>query len=157
MRPGGLRRSGHRRSEPAPRYTRRREPGSAAGPVLSGCRLFPKQESRGGDKTMTGTSILAIAFAFVFLYTLLSLVCSVFNEWIARWLDFRKTILREELRRLLPKALLDRVEAHPLIGFGRKKSKYQDYLPPSTFALALIDLTVKFTPGPPGYPGKVEV
>jgi hypothetical protein len=105
---------------------------------------------------MTATGLLQIAFGFVFLYTLLSLVCSVANEWIARWLDLRESTLRKELARLLPAELLKEFDEHPLIGISGHGAKYSDYLPPSTFALALIDVAVKFTPGAPGYPGQCQ-
>src|SRR5438105_15575593 len=99
---------------------------------------------------MTGSALIQIAIAFVFIFTLFSLLCSVCNEWITRWLGFRRKILESESRSLLPAALPDKFNAHPLIQGLFERPRYPEYIPPSTFALALIDLTVHFEPGEPG-------
>jgi hypothetical protein len=107
---------------------------------------------------MTGFAIINIGLGLAFVYTVFALLCSVLNEWIARMLDLRRTVLKAEINQLLGAALAKRFNDHPLIsGLREKNKKYPSYIPPSTFALALIDLTIEFHPGKNGLPGSTSV
>lgn len=86
---------------------------------------------------MFGSAVLESLIALAFLYLLLSVVCSAFNEFISRWLKLRHKTLLKGLGHLLedPKmrqALLN----HPLI---RVLGDDPSHIPPRTFALALLD------------------
>lgn len=110
---------------------------------------------------MTGSAMIQIGIALVFLYTLFSLLCSVFNEWAARVAELRRKVLKSEIRHLLGAHLSGRLNAHPLIlGLyeGKHHNRYPHYIPPLTFALALIDLTIDYKEAEkPGFPGKATV
>jgi hypothetical protein len=105
--------------------------------------------------------MIQIALALAVLYTLFSLLNSVFNEWIGRWTGWRRIFLHEELQRLLGCEIMGQVTSHPLyLGqrVGREEGKDPSYLPPQVFAMIFIDLAVEFTPSStPGYPGSVSV
>ena len=74
---------------------------------------------------MFGSDILDVAIGLVFAYLLLSLLCSVLNEWIAALFSVRSNNLEDGIRKLLkdsasdagPEAedLADRVYGHALI------------------------------------------
>jgi hypothetical protein len=109
---------------------------------------------------MTGSALIQIAISLVFIYTLFSLLCSVFNEWVARIANLRPKILKFEIDQMLGPSLARKLNAHPLITglIDSDHCKYPHYIPPLTFALALIDLTIEFTEAEkPGFPGKARI
>jgi hypothetical protein len=106
---------------------------------------------------MFGSAILESAIGIVLIYILLSLLCSVANEWIARLQELRSTILEDEIRRLLGPNLAGAMGKHPLIRGTFEKRQYPNYLPSGTFAMALIQLGYTYTPGAGGLPGTTTV
>jgi hypothetical protein len=110
---------------------------------------------------MTANSIIQIALALSVLYTLFSLLTSVFNEWIGRWTGWRRIFLHEELNRLLGPELFAETQKHPLYTgqrAGREQGRDPSYLAPEVFTAIFMDLTVDFAqPTSPGYPGTVTV
>lgn len=93
---------------------------------------------------MFGSETLEVAIGIVFLYLLLSLICSVLNEWVAGILAMRSNTLEAGIRNLLDdrdgKGLAKDLYDHPLIkGLARQGSK-PSYIPARTFALALMDI-----------------
>lgn len=110
---------------------------------------------------MTANSLIQIALALSVLYTLFSLLTSVFNEWVSRCWGIRRKFLHEELDRLLGAELAARMRSHPLFKgqrAGAEEGKDPCYLSPQLFALIFLDLTVDFAPSPtPGYPGTVSI
>ncbi len=93
-----------------------------------------------------GSAILEVAIGLVFVYLLLSLICSAVNEWIAGLLGLRPQFLRKGVENLLAdpvlKGLADQFFAHPLIkGLSQNgKQGPPSYIPAHTFARVLIDL-----------------
>jgi N-acetylmuramoyl-L-alanine amidase len=99
---------------------------------------------------MFGSEILDVAIGLVFIYLLLSLICSVVNEWIAALFSMRAKNLEEGIRNLLhdsseeTKWLANGIYNHSMIAglfkqdWLNKLSK-PSYIPSRTFALALLD------------------
>jgi hypothetical protein len=100
---------------------------------------------------MFGSNALEIAIGLVFIYLLLSLLCSVINEGIAAGIEQRGKTLLEGVKNLLndPEftSLAQHVYNHGLIGgvmegvtdFS-KTNRLPSYIAPSNFALALLDI-----------------
>lgn len=109
---------------------------------------------------MLGSEALDVVFGLIFVYLVLSLLCSALNETLASVLAWRAKMLREGVRNFLgDDATAESVYGHPLIrsltrkrgGFriwaaqrvpGAKRlanDRYPSYLPSRTFALALLD------------------
>jgi hypothetical protein len=105
--------------------------------------------------TMFGSQILEVAIGIVFVYLMLSLICSAFNELIARMSALRSGTLETGIRNLLSgkspsgRELTDIFYEHHLIR-GLYKQGWFDkllgrkgrpsYIPSRTFALALFDI-----------------
>jgi hypothetical protein len=100
---------------------------------------------------MFGSNALEIATGIVFVYLLLSLLCTVINEGIANFLEMRGKNLLEGIKNLLndPEftSLAQHVYNHGLIGGVtqgvtdfRQKNRLPSYIDPTNFALALIDI-----------------
>jgi hypothetical protein len=115
---------------------------------------------------MFGSTILEVAIGLVFVYLLLSMLCSTINEQvIARFLALRATILKEGIDNMLPgpqgskgSDLVDQLYKHPLIkGLSQNAAsnnpRKPSYIPGDTFAHALMDVVhghgVDNTPAPP--------
>jgi hypothetical protein len=90
---------------------------------------------------MFGSPILDVAIGMVFVYLLLSLICSAANEAIESKLKNRAKSLELGIRNLLgDKGLADKLYAHDLIsGLYSDKQGKPSYIPSRTFALALMN------------------
>src|ERR1700756_6025805 len=100
---------------------------------------------------MFGSNSLEVATGIIFIFLLLSLICSVINEGIAAALEQRGKNLLEGIKNLLndPEftSLAQHVYNHGLIGgviqgvtdFSQK-NRLPSYIAPTNFALALIDI-----------------
>lgn len=96
---------------------------------------------------MFGSSILEVAIGLVFVYLLLSLVCTAANELIAALMTWRATNLEQGIRNLLNdpsgNALAKVFYEHPLIkGLYRDEKRKPSYIPSRTFALTLMDIAL---------------
>ena len=95
---------------------------------------------------MFGSEILDVAIGLIFVYLLLGLICSAVNEWFARMLALRSSILKEGIKNLLEgknsekHELLDRFYDHPLVKSLYKKGGKPSYIPNRTFALTIMDM-----------------
>jgi hypothetical protein len=100
---------------------------------------------------MFGSSILEAAIGLIFIYLLLSLICSVINETIATILNQRGKNLFEGIKNMLndPKfiGLAQQIYTHGLVdGISQeasnpgKPNRLPSYMASSTFALALLDV-----------------
>jgi hypothetical protein len=113
---------------------------------------------------MFGLQMLDVMIGLVFIYVLLALVCTVANEIIAGMLDSRTKNLRLGINNLLaeiPVTMMQRMKtyvrsspaatnpqqslvkefySHPLIKTLSEDGTPPSYIPPATFALALIDM-----------------
>jgi hypothetical protein len=100
---------------------------------------------------MFGSNILEVAVGVVFVYLLLSLVCTVINEGIASIINQRGKILIAGIQNLLNDGALSGL-AQQLYNHGlvvgisenvsdpKKPNGLPSYISPSTFALSLLDL-----------------
>ena len=106
---------------------------------------------------MFNTTVIDVVIGLVFVYLLLSLMCSAANEMIEGWLKNRAADLERGLRELLKdpqgNGLVKKVYDHPLISglfegtydpqeVGKLKRalgklKLPSYIPARTFALVL--------------------
>lgn len=91
---------------------------------------------------MFGSQVIDVAIGMVFVYLLLSLVCSAANELIETILKNRAKKLEEGIRSLLNnESLADQVYNHTLVsGLYTKKKGKPSYIPSRTFALALLNV-----------------
>ena len=96
---------------------------------------------------MFGSSIIDIAIGMVFIYLLLSLICSAANELIERYSRKRGTDLENGLKEMLRSDdLVKMVYEHPLV-YSLYSKPYvpgaktlPSYIPARNFALALMDI-----------------
>lgn len=98
---------------------------------------------------MFGSATLEIALGMIFVFLLLSLVCSTINEWIASMLNLRGKTLQSGIRRLLddPEGvkLAQKFYDHPLVrGMSSNigKTGLPSYIPAETFTTVLMDILV---------------
>ena len=113
---------------------------------------------------MFGSAILDVAIGVMFVFVLVSLICSALREGLEGWLKTRATHLEEGIRHLLhdedAQALAKHVFEHPLI-FGLFVGEYEppktsrwpvaltrgrnlpSYIPSRNFALALMDIAAR--------------
>lgn len=93
---------------------------------------------------MLNSSILDIAMGMVFLFVLISLLCSAINEMIAQFMRMRAKNLEAGLVNLLQSGggnqLVDDLYKHPLINGLSKTGQKPSYIPPKNFTLALMDI-----------------
>lgn len=93
---------------------------------------------------MLNSSILDIAMGMVFLFVLISLLCSAINEMAAQFLCMRAKNLEAGLANLLQsgagKKLVNDLYSHPLINGLSKAGHKPSYIPPRNFTLALMDI-----------------
>ncbi len=100
-----------------------------------------------------GSTALEVAIGMIFVYLLLSLLCSAVAEYIEAWRGVRGKNLRKGIEMLLndldPKGeklaagkdLAARLYSHGLIRpLYRERGKLPSYIPSRTFALALWDM-----------------
>ena len=101
---------------------------------------------------MFGSNILDAAIGLLFVYVVLSLICSAAHEILEGFLKYRSSDLERGLRELLESnsqntMVTETVYNHPLIG-GLFKGKYvpgkthnlPSYIPAHNFALAVMDI-----------------
>jgi len=90
---------------------------------------------------MFGSTILDVAIGMVFVYLLISLICSSLNELIEAKLKYRAKDLEKGITNLLgDSGLVQRLYAHPLVKALYKQGDKPSYIPSQTFSLALWNL-----------------
>lgn len=98
---------------------------------------------------MFGSTVLEVAIGLVFVYSLLSLLCSTINEIIfAHFLALRGKTLESGIKNMLDdpqgNKLVNQLYEHPLIqGFsqpGKQKPRKPSYIPADVFVAALISI-----------------
>lgn len=96
---------------------------------------------------MTGIAILDVALGLVFVYLLLSLLCTIVNELIAQATRLRARTLKAGIEALLSDAKFKRVTEglyqHPLIAGLTQGERNPSYLPAPLFAKAFLAQTEK--------------
>ena len=97
---------------------------------------------------MSMSSMIEVAIGLIFVYVLMSLVCSSISEIFASIMKLRSKTLKKGLERLLTdKKTLDEFYAHPLVKSLCKQSSASEkvtasYIPSRIFAAALFDIVV---------------
>src|SRR5882762_8767105 len=96
---------------------------------------------------MLGSSIIDIAIGLIFVYLLLSLICSAANEVIERFSKKRAKDLEKGLSEMLrDPTLVEDLYKHPLIyslfpkPYKPGAANLPSYIPARNFALALMDI-----------------
>jgi hypothetical protein len=96
---------------------------------------------------MFGSTILEVAIGLLFVYLLLSLLCSAVGEYIEAKFNNRAKLLKEGITLLLNETagggvdLASQLYAHGLVRpFYRDGTKLPSYIPSRTFALALWNM-----------------
>jgi hypothetical protein len=114
---------------------------------------------------MFGLEILDVVIGMIFVFLMLSLVCSAVNELIEAWLNKRAQYLERGIKELLNEkdgtGFIEEFYRHPLVAglfrgtygdkvegwrakmpawLGVKKTFLPSYIPAQNFALALIDI-----------------
>ncbi len=92
---------------------------------------------------MFGSEVLEVGIGIAFVYLLLSLMCTVLNEWVAGLLAMRSQNLESGIRGLLNdpqgKGLAQQFYDHPLIKALAQPGHKPSYVPSRLFAMALLD------------------
>jgi hypothetical protein len=97
---------------------------------------------------MFGSAIIEVAIGIIFLYMLLSLVCSSLNELLSQVFKLRAKNLEKGIQQILTdKSIRDKFYNHPLVkSLGKKplgnEQVKPSYIPSRTFALAVLDTVV---------------
>ncbi|SRR6266498_2217846 len=103
---------------------------------------------------MFNSGILDVVVSLIFIYLLLSLVCTAVNEWIEGILKRRSVTLEQGIRELLNDekgtGLTSQLYNHPLIyslfrgtyAADGSKKHLPSYIPAKNFALALTDIVL---------------
>ncbi|MDX2153022.1 MAG: hypothetical protein SFV54_19925 [Bryobacteraceae bacterium] len=87
---------------------------------------------------MLNSVVLETAIALVFVYLLLSLICTAVNEWIAQLARLRARTLKKAVECMLPGKAATEFYQHPLIkGLTENVTVGPAYIPSGTFATAV--------------------
>ena len=96
---------------------------------------------------MFGLQTLDIAIGLIFIYFVLSIICTAANEIIAGLFQLRANNLAEGIQNLLrdPRIpnLSEKFFEHPLIQSLSRGNKKPSYIPSKTFAFTFMDLVLK--------------
>jgi hypothetical protein len=103
---------------------------------------------------MFGSQVLDVALGLIFIFLMLSLAVTAFNELVAAWLKRRPAMLWKGVVKLLGSEAATKVRAHPLVSsLSQTTDGMPSYIPSRTFVLALLDgLTATGTPPPATVP-----
>jgi len=100
------------------------------------------------------STVLDLLIGLVYCYLIFSLLASATNEWYARLARLRAKMLREAIPILLGSNCCGKLgvefHKHPLIQGIQVDPPYPTYIPPTHFALALIDLAFEVETTAPG-------
>jgi hypothetical protein len=92
---------------------------------------------------MFGSTVLEVVIGLVFIYLLLSIICTAANEIVAALFSLRAKNLAKGIANLLAdkrvKGLVELFYDHPLIKGLSRGTKKPSYIPAHTFALAFLD------------------
>ena len=103
---------------------------------------------------MPSFAALDVALGLIFVYLLLSLICTTVNEWVAALMKHRSRTLEEGIRNLLnaqlaggARKLSEQLYQHPLIKALSRPGGLPTYIPSGTFSMALVDVLTGKTGG----------
>jgi len=108
------------------------------------------------------SSILEVVIGVIFVYLLLSILCTSANEWAATLTRRRAKMLRQGIEQLLADQplkdkgklteFLDAFEKHPLIASLKHDNYHPPYLAPRTFVAVVTDILTAGAPLPVSSP-----
>ena len=107
-----------------------------------------RRQSIPREVSVFGSNVLEIGIGLIFVYLIVSLVCTAANEALASLFSWRAQNLRAGIRNLLDgpdpanSEWARKFYDHPLIQGLYKKGRSPSYIPSRTFALALTDLVL---------------
>ena len=103
------------------------------------------------------STVLEVIVGVVFVYLLLSILCTAGNEWVAMMTRRRGEMLRKGIRQLLEKqpfpgkddknGLLKVFYEHPLIASLKHDTNHPAYIAPRTFVAVVTDILTLAKPG----------
>jgi len=100
------------------------------------------------------TTLFDVIIGMMYVYLFFSVLSSGINEWVARYRKIRATMLRNYMPSLLGSCASGQLAAklyqHPLIRGIQMNPPYPTYIPPTHFALVLMDLAIETKPGSEG-------
>jgi hypothetical protein len=100
-----------------------------------------------GENMSTTLTAIDVAIGLIFVYLLMSLMCSVLQEYIASAISWRGEHLRNGIKVMLNDptltGLAQRLYRHPRIATLSFPGKLPSYIPSVTFAKALADLMLE--------------
>ena len=115
---------------------------------------------------MFNSTILDVIIGLIFVYLLLSILCTAANEWVAALTRRRGETLRNGLAQLLgaqptagaqaPDALIREFYDHPLIKSMMHDKNHPTYLSPRNFSATLTDIVTGEQQGRLAFNGLVE-
>jgi hypothetical protein len=93
---------------------------------------------------MFGSTIVEVGIGLVFIYFLISVICTNVNDLISRLVGWRSKDLEAGIRSMLgDPELMDKVWNHSLVrGMAGKQGKAPTHIPSNTFAVVLFDAMV---------------
>jgi len=103
---------------------------------------------------MFGSTVLDVAVGVIFVYLILSMICSAANELIVSILKSRSKVLKTGVSKLLAgmnapatpgKSMTDAFYCHPFIESLARKGCLPSYIPARNFAMTVLDLLVPAT------------
>lgn len=108
------------------------------------------------------STVLDVAIGLLFIYLLLSILCTTVNEWIAGIMRARSNTLRQGIRGLLDgqpngtMQFLDSFYLHPVISGMMRDGQHPSYLSSRAFSTAIMDLVTPTVSGPITLPDLVN-
>lgn len=115
---------------------------------------------------MFNSTILDVIIGLIFVYLLLSILCTAANEWVAALTRRRGETLRQGLAQLLgeqptgnkqaPDALIQEFYDHPLIKSMMHDKNHPTYLAPRNFSATLTDIITGEQEGRLAFNGLLE-
>lgn len=103
------------------------------------------------------STVLEVVIGVIFVYLLLSILCTSANEWVAALTRRRGEMLRKGIRQILEKqklshnndgdAFLQEFYKHPLIASLKHDQNHPAYIAPRTFVAVITDLLTAAKPG----------
>lgn len=103
------------------------------------------------------STVLEVIIGVIFVYLLLSILCTSANEWVAALTRRRGEMLRKGIRQLLEKQpvqrggdtdeFLQEFYKHPLIASLKHDKNHPAYIAPRTFVAVITDLLTAAKPG----------
>jgi hypothetical protein len=103
------------------------------------------------------STVLEVVIGLIFVYLLLSVLCTAANEWISAITRRRGEMLRKGIRQLLEgqnipgkkdgETFLSEFYEHPLIKSIKHDENHPNYISPRTFTAVVTDILTAATPG----------